>query len=74
MPNMRERAITTAPKLRAPEAAGYLGLSASTLAKMRMRGDGPLYSKLGTRIVVYDRDDLEAWLTMRRRQSTSERS
>lgn len=59
-------------RLRAPEAAAYIGLSASTLAKMRLRGDGPAYAKAGRRIVVYDPRDLDAWLTARRRMSTSE--
>ena len=40
------------PKLRAGAAAEYLGLSGSTLSKMRLRGDGPPYSKAGPRIVV----------------------
>ena len=59
-------------KLRAPEAAKYLGSSTSTLAKMRLRGDGPPYSKVGPRIVLYDVDDLEVYLAARRRRSTSE--
>ena len=58
--------------LRAPAAAQYLGLSASTLAKMRLRGDGPPYSKAGPRIVVYDLADLDSYVASRRRQSTSE--
>ena len=58
--------------LRAPAAAEYLGLSTSTLAKMRLRGDGPAYSKAGPRIVVYDLADLEEFLATRRRFSTSE--
>jgi predicted DNA-binding transcriptional regulator AlpA len=64
--------ICSSRKLRAPAAAGYLGLSTSTLAKMRLRGDGPPYSKVGSRIVVYDRADLETWLAGRKRYSTSE--
>ncbi len=60
------------PKLRPPAAAEFLGLSASTLAKMRLRGDGPIYSKAGPRIVVYDLADLESWLTARKRSSTSD--
>ncbi len=64
--------IRGAKKLRAPEAADYLGLSPSTLAKMRLRGDGPPYSKVGPRIVVYDVVDLESYLADRRRHSTSE--
>ena len=63
----------TTTKLRAPQAAAYVGLSPSTLAKMRLRGDGPIYSKAGPRIVVYDKMDLDAWLASQRRRSTSER-
>lgn len=58
--------------LRTQAAARYLGLSQSTLAKMRLRGDGPPYLKLGPRVVAYDLGDLNAWLDSRRRQSTSE--
>ncbi|MEQ8508494.1 MAG: helix-turn-helix domain-containing protein [Rhodospirillaceae bacterium] len=65
-------AFITSTKLRAPEAAAYVGLSSSTLAKMRLRGDGPMYSKAGPRIVIYDKADLDAWLNQRRRKSTSE--
>lgn len=60
------------PKFRAPQAAQYIGLSPSTLAKMRLRGDGPIYSKAGARIVIYDRADLDAWLASQRRTSTSD--
>lgn len=59
-------------KLRPPAAASYLSLSSSTLAKMRLRGDGPPYSKAGPRIVLYDLADLDEWLTARKRSSTSE--
>ncbi len=58
--------------LRVVAAAEYLGLSTSTLAKMRLRGDGPAYSKAGLRIVVYALADLEEYLAARRRFSTSE--
>jgi predicted DNA-binding transcriptional regulator AlpA len=43
----------------AREAARRLGLSTSTLAKMRLSGSGPTYAKLGRR-VVYRTEDLEA--------------
>lgn len=59
-------------RLRASEAARYVGLAESTLAKMRIRGDGPCYSKAGARIVVYDRRDLDQWLQGRLRRSTSD--
>ncbi len=58
--------------LRPPAAAARVGLSASTLAKMRMRGDGPPYSKVGAKIVVYNTADLDAWVASRRRRSTSD--
>ncbi len=64
--------VKYSPKLRPPAAAEYLGLSASTLAKMRLRGDGPIYSKAGPRVVDYDLADLESWLTARKRSSTSD--
>jgi hypothetical protein len=59
-------------RLRASEAARYVGLAPSTLAKMRLRGDGPAYSKAGRRIVVYDRHDLDEWLRSKLRRSTSD--
>ena len=48
-------------KLNSPEAAEYLGISASTLSKRRVDGGGPKYLKLGRR-VVYDTRDLDGWL------------
>jgi len=57
-------------KLRTEAAARYVGLAPSTLAKMRVRGDGPPFSKAGARVVVYDIDDLDDWLRASRRTST----
>ena len=56
--------------VRAPDAAKYVGLSVSTLAKLRMAGQGPTFAKLGRRVVVYRLDDLDDWLTRSRRKST----
>lgn len=56
--------------VRAPDAARYLGLSASTLAKLRMNGTGPSFSKLGRRVVVYRISDLDDWIARNRRIST----
>lgn len=63
-------AISHRQMLRTPEAAQYLGLTKSTLDKLRIFGDGPTYHKLG-RVVVYSHDDLDQWLAARRRASTS---
>jgi hypothetical protein len=57
-------------KLRTGAAARYVGLAPSTLAKMRVRGDGPPFSKAGARIVVYGIEDLDEWLRATRRTST----
>jgi predicted DNA-binding transcriptional regulator AlpA len=55
---------------RAPGAAKYVGLAVSTLAKLRVSGYGPKYSKLG-RAVVYSYAELDAWLNSLQRSSTS---
>jgi len=57
--------------LRTPEAARVLGLSARTLEKHRTYGTGPVYHKLGGRI-VYDPEDLKSWADRGLRQSTSD--
>jgi predicted DNA-binding transcriptional regulator AlpA len=54
------------------EAANFLRLSTSWLAKARMSGDGPPYVKLG-RSVRYRESALVQWLKSRTRLSTSER-
>jgi excisionase family DNA binding protein len=58
-------------KLSVQEAANFLGLSVSTLNKLRLTGTGPPYMKLGRR-VLYDLHDLEAWAASRKRSHTSE--
>jgi len=42
------------------EAAERLGLAIATIAKLRVRGHGPQFVKLGAK-VLYDESDLEAW-------------
>jgi predicted DNA-binding transcriptional regulator AlpA len=64
--NCRERLLT------AKEAANFLHLSESWLAKGRMRGDGPPYVKLG-RAIRYSEDALVQWMKSRQRLSTSDR-
>ena len=49
-------------RLRAVEAAKYLRVSRSTLAKWRMNGDGPAYHRLGPRLVYYIRHEVDDWL------------
>jgi predicted DNA-binding transcriptional regulator AlpA len=61
--------IVTSPHVRVREAANYVGLSKSTLDKLRMGSDGPTYLKVG-RAVVYHVADLDTWLASKRRSST----
>ena len=53
------------------DAARYLALSQSFLAKLRCYGSGPRYCKLGRR-VAYRKSDLDAWREERVYASTSE--
>ena len=55
------------------EAASYLGLSKSSLDKLRVYGGGPTYLKLGKRI-IYERADLDSWKASKRRTSTSQQA
>jgi predicted DNA-binding transcriptional regulator AlpA len=57
--------------LRTPEAARFLGLSGRTLEKHRYFGTGPVYRRIGGR-VVYSVDDLQAWADLGTKHSTSE--
>jgi hypothetical protein len=58
-------------RLSGAEAAQYLGISASTLSKLRVFGGGPKFYKLGRR-GVYDTRDLDGWFDARQRSSTSD--
>lgn len=62
---------SASPRRSVESAAEYIGLSASTMNKLRVRGDGPEFLKLGRR-VVYETRALDQWLAGKRRKSTSE--
>lgn len=59
--------------LRTGEAARYIGLSASTLEKKRLTGDGPRFIRLGGRAIGYDVRDLDDWLDAQRESAVPER-
>jgi Helix-turn-helix domain len=59
------------PMLNAADAAAYCGSTASTFAKLRVTGGGPVYIKIGKR-VIYDPADLDRWLAAHRRASVSD--
>jgi predicted DNA-binding transcriptional regulator AlpA len=60
--------------LRTVDAATYIGLAVATLEKMRLRGDGPPFVRLGCRAVGYDLADLDEWIEERKAASTSDRA
>ena len=55
-----------------PESAAvYVDSSTSTLAKLRLRGGGPRFCRIG-RAIRYRRCDLDDWLLASSRRSTSD--
>jgi predicted DNA-binding transcriptional regulator AlpA len=65
-----ERARHGNPFLNTAQAAFYLGLSARTLRRMRVKGEGPS-PRRHARMVQYHIDDLEAWSRARSDQRQS---
>jgi excisionase family DNA binding protein len=55
-----------------PEAAKYLRTSVSTLAKLRVYGGGPEFTRIG-RAIRYRRADLDTYMTDQLVRSTSEK-
>ena len=53
------------------QASDYTNISKSSLDKLRVYGGGPLYIKVGAR-VVYDRIDLDTWLIGKKIANTSQ--
>lgn len=54
------------------QAADYLVLSDTTLAKWRCQGGGPAFLKYSARCVRYRQADLDAWLAARQAAHTSQ--
>lgn len=65
-PPQKTRAQDLDALLNVRQAASRLGLSKSTLDKMRGAGKGPRFIKSTDRAVRYDPVDLDAWITARR--------
>jgi excisionase family DNA binding protein len=53
------------------EAAKYLRISVSTLAKLRVYGGGPAFTRIG-RAIRYTRTELDAYMAARTARSTSD--
>jgi len=72
MPDFEKTSPTSTPAwLTRKEAANYLRLGESTLAKLFVSGDGPPAIKVG-RSVRYSSTDIDNWMVARRRRSTSD--
>ena len=54
------------------EAAELLGLTRSFMQARRVRGDGPKFVRISSRCIRYDIQDLKAWISDLRRDSTAE--
>lgn len=52
-------------------AAAYLGLAVGTLNNWRTKGGGPVFLKLGDR-VMYEQEELDKWVEVRRYTSTAD--
>lgn len=69
--DQRSRSEIKPRYLTTPDAAIHLSLSRRTLEKHRCYGTGPVYRKLGGK-VVYAIDDLDAWAALGVRRSTAD--
>ena len=55
------------------QAAAYLKVSTQLLELMRVRGDGPKFSRLGgNRLIRYRRASLDEWVMFHERTSTAD--
>jgi excisionase family DNA binding protein len=55
------------------QAAELLSISHRTLESMRLKGGGPVYTKVG-RLVRYPSAAIDEWLLLNQRTSTSQQS
>jgi len=68
---LKEPLPMTSNLLTVQEAAQYLRCGVSTLNKLRVTGGGPVFVKIGAR-VLYEREALDRYIAKCRRKSTAE--
>jgi hypothetical protein len=61
-----EQAKREARKLRPAGVTAEFGVAGQTLANWRSIGRGPAYSRLSSRMIVYDREDVEKYFSDRK--------
>ncbi len=69
--DIRQILMTDSAYLSVQEAAKYLNVSVSYLNKKRCEGGGPVFAKLGTRVIM-NRGALDSWVAANLRKSTSD--
>ncbi len=55
------------------EVCAWLALPSSTLADLRVRGEGPAFTRLSARNIRYARRDVRAWLEQNRFEAAGSR-
>jgi hypothetical protein len=68
---MQESLEAASPWLNTEQAAKYAGFKKTTFNKLRSVGGGPLYSKVGGR-VLYAVQNLDAWIKQDERRNASQ--
>jgi len=58
------------PLLSTREAARFLNVSPRTLESWRVKGGGPIYLEISSRLIRYEKSELLRWLADQRRRST----
>ena len=71
---MSNTLLTSREFLTEKQAAYYLNMSVRTLQSWRLRGGGPVFTRLGARAVRYRRMDIQSWIESGRLSSTSQAS
>jgi predicted DNA-binding transcriptional regulator AlpA len=69
--NAPGKTVEIDPLLRPQDVASLLAVSMSWLAKARLKGDGPVFAKIG-KAVRYRRSSVIEYIKSRTRTSTSE--
>jgi hypothetical protein len=69
-PTTPDSPVVTSPWLDTAQAARYCGYGVGTFERYRISGEGAVYSRVGRR-VLYHVDDLDTWMRLGLRRSTS---
>ena len=71
-PVSRSLTVEVPLNMRPKGAAAYLGVSKAFLDQSRCYGTGPRFTRVSKTMILYRREDLDAWLAERSFMSTAE--